>query len=47
VLVLRFYLDQFVEETAADLGVTNGTVKSQSARGLARLREQCRTRTPS
>ena len=39
VLVLRFYLDRSVEETAADLGVTTGTVKSQSARGLARLRE--------
>jgi RNA polymerase sigma-70 factor (sigma-E family) len=42
VLVLRFYLDQSVEETAADLGVTTGTVKSQSARALARLREQFR-----
>ncbi|MEV4540016.1 SigE family RNA polymerase sigma factor [Micromonospora echinaurantiaca] len=38
VLVLRFYLDYSVEETARMLGITTGTVKSQSARGLANLR---------
>jgi RNA polymerase sigma-70 factor (sigma-E family) len=39
VLVLRFWEDWSVEQTADALGVSPGTVKSQSARGLARLRE--------
>ncbi|MEU5088987.1 SigE family RNA polymerase sigma factor [Streptomyces sp. NPDC021356] len=39
VLVLRFWEDWTVEQTAHALQVTPGTVKSQSARGLARLRE--------
>jgi RNA polymerase sigma-70 factor (sigma-E family) len=38
VLILRFYLDHSVEETAEILGVSPGTVKSQSARALGQLR---------
>ena len=38
VVVLRFYLDHSVEETAELLGISVGTVKSQSARGLEALR---------
>ncbi|WP_093783359.1 SigE family RNA polymerase sigma factor [Actinacidiphila guanduensis] len=38
VLVLRFWEDWTVEQTAHALRVSTGTVKSQSARGLARLR---------
>lgn len=38
VLVLRFYLDLSVEETAEILRISPGTVKSQSARGLTALR---------
>lgn len=38
VVVLRFYLDHSVEETADMLGISPGTVKSQSARGLETLR---------
>ncbi|GAA0921706.1 SigE family RNA polymerase sigma factor [Virgisporangium aurantiacum] len=40
VLILRFYLDHSVEETAEILGVSPGTVKSQSARALGQLRIQ-------
>jgi RNA polymerase sigma-70 factor (sigma-E family) len=39
VVVLRHFDDLSVEETAAVLRVTPGTVKSQNAAGLARLRE--------
>ncbi|RZU72627.1 RNA polymerase sigma-70 factor (sigma-E family) [Micromonospora kangleipakensis] len=38
VIVLRFYCDLSVEETAGILGISTGTVKSQAARGLAALR---------
>jgi len=38
-LVLRFYLDLSVAETAALLDLPEGTVKSATHRGLARLRE--------
>jgi RNA polymerase sigma-70 factor (sigma-E family) len=37
-VVLRLYCDLSVEETAEILGVTTGTVKSQTARGLDTLR---------
>lgn len=39
VLVLRYWEDLSVEGTAAALGCSAGTVKSQCARALARLRE--------
>lgn len=36
-VVLRYYADLSVEETAAILDITPGTVKSQTSRGLASL----------
>ncbi len=43
-VVLRFYEDLCVEDVAAALGCRAGTVKSQTARGLAALREGFRRR---
>jgi RNA polymerase sigma-70 factor (sigma-E family) len=37
-LVLRFYCDLSVEQTAEILGISAGTVKSQTARGIQALR---------
>ncbi len=37
-IVLRYYCDLSVDQTAAILGCSAGTVKSQTARGLAALR---------
>ncbi len=39
VVVLRHWLGLSVEETAAELGISTGTVKSHSSRGRERLRE--------
>lgn len=39
-LALRYYAGCSVAETAAALGVTEGTVKSQTAKGIAALRER-------
>jgi len=37
-VVLRYWLGLSVEETAAELGIREGTVKSHASRGLAALR---------
>jgi RNA polymerase sigma factor (sigma-70 family) len=38
-LVLRFYADLSVEATAEIMNCSTGTVKSQTAKGLASLRQ--------
>jgi RNA polymerase sigma factor (sigma-70 family) len=38
VVVLRFFADLSVEQTATALGCSTGTVKSYTSRALARLR---------
>jgi RNA polymerase sigma-70 factor (sigma-E family) len=45
VVVLRHWLDLSVEETAAELGIAEGTVKSHHHRAMTRLRE-CLTAKP-
>ncbi|WP_062429998.1 SigE family RNA polymerase sigma factor [Herbidospora daliensis] len=44
VLVLRYYCDLSVEETAVTLRCSQGNVKSQSARGIDRLRRMLHPR---
>jgi RNA polymerase sigma-70 factor (sigma-E family) len=44
-LVLRYYLELSENEIAATLGVSNGSVKSHSSRGLAALARRLETRT--
>jgi RNA polymerase sigma-70 factor (sigma-E family) len=39
VIVLRFFLDLSIAQTASALGASEGTVKSHTARALARMRE--------
>ncbi len=46
VLVLRYFDDLSVEETAKALGITAGTVKSQTSRALSSLRAALTTETP-
>lgn len=43
-LVLRYYCDLSVEETAEVMGCSTGTVKSQTARGLESLRRALQAR---
>jgi RNA polymerase sigma factor (sigma-70 family) len=43
IVVLRYWEDLSVAEVADVLNLSTGTVKSQSARGLERLREQLST----
>jgi RNA polymerase sigma-70 factor (sigma-E family) len=45
-LVLRFYCDLNIDQTAAALGCTMGTVKSQTAKALTALRTQLASDAP-
>jgi DNA-directed RNA polymerase specialized sigma24 family protein len=38
VVVLRYLLDRSESDTATELGISTGTVKSTASRALARLR---------
>ncbi len=46
-LVLRYYCDLNIDQTAAALGCTTGTVKSQTAKALAALRSRLAGDAPS
>ena len=46
IVVLRYVDDLSVEQVASIVGVAPGTVKSQSAKGLARLRVALSTPVP-
>jgi DNA-directed RNA polymerase specialized sigma24 family protein len=46
VVVLRFYCDLSVADTATPLDLPEGTVKSQTSRGLAALRALAEQRDP-
>jgi RNA polymerase sigma-70 factor (sigma-E family) len=41
-VVLRYFVDLSVDETARHLGITTGTVKSQTARALEQVRDSLR-----
>lgn len=47
VVVLRHWLDLSVEETARELGLSTGTVKSHTSRGLAALHALLTADTPT
>jgi RNA polymerase sigma-70 factor (sigma-E family) len=47
VLVLRYFCDMSIEATATALGCSQGSVKSQSSRGLAALRHLLGSRLPT
>jgi RNA polymerase sigma-70 factor (sigma-E family) len=46
-VVLRHVEDLSVEDVAAALGCSTGTVKSQTARGITKLREALESQTPT
>ena len=43
IVILRYWLDLSIEEVAADLDISTGTVKSQSAKALNNLRRELTT----